>query len=118
MVFPPWHHHATSDRGSLLLLLLFVDVVKELLDVNLFLLVVRVESLQRVNPLLLHELVIAGELPCNGLLLIFRREIELLKGHRFPDVLHLHHVPGFELDGKVVGTTLKPIDFFDIQYLY
>lgn len=71
--------------------------------------------LEIVNPFLLNELIVAGKLPSDHLFGIFGCKIELLQSHCLSDVFSFHHMPSFELNGKIFGAALKPIYFFNVQ---
>lgn len=91
-----------------------VDGLEVLLDVGLLVLEVLLEVDERADPLLLDELVVAGELPSDQLLGVLGREVVVLVDQRLADVLSLQHVLGLELDREVGRRGLESVDAIDL----
>ena len=82
---------------------------------GLFAFVVLFEGVEGTHPPLLDDLVITGELPGDQLFRVLRSEIVVLVDECLPDVLPLHHILRFELDGEVGRSGFEAIDFDDVD---
>jgi hypothetical protein len=114
-----WHLDATSTAVTAALDILdgrmTVDAQHELLDADIFLLVIFFETFKGTDPSFLDELIIAGELPGDFVQGVTRREVVVRVHRTVTDFLLFHHVLGLELDGEEGGVEVELVDVFDVD---
>lgn len=111
LILYPWYFCATSHTN---LILFLVDVLKIFLNTLLFFAIMRMKCLQRWNPPLLDELIIACKLPCYDFFRIFGGKIKLFKHFSLSNILSFHHMFSIKLYWKIWWIILIAFDLLNV----